>query len=47
MLPYLDHVGTVHLKGMGTVDIANDSSQIIQGPGNQGIYFRQGHWLCA
>ena len=25
MLPYLDHVGTIHLKGMGTVGIAYDS----------------------
>ena len=32
MLPYPGHVGTIQLKGMGTVGIANDSNQIIQGP---------------
>ena len=32
MLPYVGHVGTIHLKGIGTVGIANDSSQKIQGP---------------
>ena len=27
-----DHVGAIHIRGIGTVDIANDSSQKIQRP---------------